>query len=134
MPEPTPAKVPDSHRDLLEATGVAVLSTVGADGRPQSTAIWYLFDGDVVRTSLLTTRQKYRNMQRHPLATLFLLDPANPYRTLELRADVTVDDDPTLTFFDRIVRHYGHDPTTFPAERDGRVIATFAPRRVVANG
>lgn len=129
-----PAAFPEGHRDLLESAGVATLSTLGATGYPQVTAIWYLLDGDVVRTSVITERQKYRNMERHPQATLFLLDPANPYRTLEVRGDVTFEDDPGAAFFERIVRHYGRDPATFPAPRDGRVTITLTPTRVVANG
>jgi hypothetical protein len=73
-------------------------------------------------------------MANHPLATLFVLDPTNPYRTLEVRAGVTFDDDPQLEFLDRIVRHYGQDPATFPGDREGRVIVTFTPRHIVANG
>ena len=111
-----------------------MLSTVGKGGLPQSTAVWYLLDGDVIRTSLITTRQKYHNLVRHPLATLFVFDPTNPYRTVEVRGDASIEDDPGTTFFDRIIRHYGQDPETFPAPRDGRVILTISPRRVVTNG
>ena len=113
---------------------VGVLSTLGSDGRPQSTAVWFVRDGDVIRTSLLTTRQKYKNMEAHPKATLFVLDPANPFRTLEIRGDVSFDHDPGLAFFDRIVRHYGQDPATFPAPKEGRVVLTLHPKRVVTNG
>jgi PPOX class probable F420-dependent enzyme len=129
-----PTPIPDSHRDLLEARGVAVLTTLGADGYPQSTAIWYLLDGDVIRTSLHTTRQKYRNLRREPRATLFLLDPTNPYRTLEVRGDVDFVDDTDKSFVHRIIRHYGQDPATFPAPTDGRVVLTLTPRHVVTNG
>ena len=37
--------VPESHRDLL-ASDVAVLATVGPDGYPQVTALWFLLDED----------------------------------------------------------------------------------------
>jgi PPOX class probable F420-dependent enzyme len=126
--------LPDSHRDLLSARGVAVLTTNGADGLPQSTAIWYLLDGEVVRISLHTSRQKYRNLRRDPHATLFLLDPTNPYRTLEIRGDVTLEDDRDRSFIERVLHHYGQDPSTFPAPLDDRVIVTLVPRRVVTNG
>jgi len=128
------ATIPSSHRDLAEATGVGVLSTVGTDGVPQSTAVWYKLEGDVIRTSLHTSRQKYRNLVAHPLATLFILDPTNPYRTLEIRADATIADDADASYFESVVHHYGQDPATFPAPSDNRVILTLTPRRVVANG
>lgn len=128
------APIPATHRDLLEARGVAILSTVGADGFPQTTALWYLLDGDVVRTSLHRTRQKYRNMVQHPQATLFLLDPANPQRTLEVRADATFEDDADKSFLARLLDHYGHDLETFPAPTDNRVVLTLTPRHVVTYG
>jgi hypothetical protein len=38
--------IPDSHRNLAEAPVVASLSTIGADGTPQVTAVWFLTVGD----------------------------------------------------------------------------------------
>lgn len=125
------AAIPESHRDLVDKPIVGTLATVGADGRPQVTAIWFLLDGDVIRASLVDTRQKYKNMVANPKATLFLLDPANPYRTLEIRGDVSFDDDPDLAFMEKLVRYYGMDPATFPAPKEGRVLLTLDPRRVV---
>ena len=129
----TPA-VPESHLDLIDAKGIAVFTTVGADGLPQSTAIWYKRDGDLITTSLLKSRQKTKNLVRHPHATLFILDPANPFRSLEIRGDVTFTEDPTAEFMDVMVTHYGQDPATFPAPREGRVKMFLTPRRIVAMG
>jgi PPOX class probable F420-dependent enzyme len=126
--------IPESHRDLLTAPGIATLSTVGAEGFPQVTALWYLLDGDVIRTSVMTSRQKYKNVVAHPKATLFIMDPANQYRTLEIRAEAVVEDDPQLELLDRIVRHYGQDPDNFPAPREGRVVLTLRPVHVVTSG
>ncbi|GHE79442.1 PPOX class F420-dependent enzyme [Amycolatopsis deserti] len=126
--------VPETHRDLLESAHVATLSTIGADGTPQVTALWYLADGDGILTSVMTNRQKYRNVVARPKATLFIVDPANPYRTLEVRATASVRPDPGLTVLDRILRHYGHDPDTFPTARDNRIVLHLSPTRVVAQG
>lgn len=60
MPE-----IPSSHRDLLDAQ-VATLATIGSDGRPQLSEIWFLADGDTVMLSLNTTRQKSKNLQANP--------------------------------------------------------------------
>jgi hypothetical protein len=35
----------ESHRDLLRAD-VAMLSTIGRDGYPQTTAVWFLAEDD----------------------------------------------------------------------------------------
>ena len=125
---------PDSHLDLLDALGVAALSTLGADGYPQATAVWFVRDGDRIVTSLTTTRQKFKNAARHPQVTLFLIDPQNPFRTVEVRGDLTSDPDPELTTPRRVLDHYGADFDTFPAPRDNRVTVTITPTRVVTNG
>jgi hypothetical protein len=73
-------EIPPSHRDLLEAAGVAALATIGPDGQPQVTAVWYLLDDDdTVVISLNETRRKIRNLLANPAATLFLIDPAKPH-------------------------------------------------------
>lgn len=126
--------VPETHRDLAAAPGIASLSTVGSDGTPQVTAVWFLAEGDVIRASLMTTRQKYKNIVAHPKATLFIIDPTNPYRTLEIRAEATIEESPDLALFKRIIRHYGQDPATYPAPTEGRVVLTLTPTRIVALG
>jgi PPOX class probable F420-dependent enzyme len=123
-----------SHRDLLESPNTVALATVGADGQPQVTAIWAMLDGDVVRTSLWKGRQKYRNLVARPQVTLFVMDPANPFRTLEVRATAEVSDDPGLEFLRRLLARYGTDLEHFPAPTDDRVVITLHPVRIVENG
>ncbi|MCK9930645.1 PPOX class F420-dependent oxidoreductase [Frankia sp. Mgl5] len=130
----TPAEIPASHLDLLTQPLTAVLSTVGADGRPQSTAVWYLYDGAALRTSLISTRQKYKNLLRSPVAGLFVLDPTNPFRTLEIRADVDLAPDPGKTLLPLFAKHYGVDEAMLDIPGSERVIATLRPVRVVTNG
>jgi PPOX class probable F420-dependent enzyme len=125
---------PASHLDLLDNAGVASLATLGADGYPQVTAIWFMRVGDTIVTSLTTQRQKYKNAVRHPQVTLFLIDPANPFRTIEIRGDLTTEPDPELETLRAVVAHYGQDFETFPAPKTDRVKVTIVPHRVVANG
>ncbi|HEX7962093.1 MAG TPA: PPOX class F420-dependent oxidoreductase [Terriglobales bacterium] len=121
------AAVPTSHRDLLQ-TDVAVLATIGSDGYPQVTAIWFLADDEgVVRLSLNTSRQKVRNLQQHPEATLFLLDPTNPYRTLEIRARAEVQPDPDYSFADKLGQKYHADLRRNDKPGDSRVVITLHP-------
>jgi PPOX class probable F420-dependent enzyme len=87
--------IPDSHRDLAEHAAVAILSTLGPDGFPQSTAVGYWLDGGVFRITVSDDRQKLKNLRRRPECTIFLLDLANTYRTVEVRgrAELIPDDD-----------------------------------------
>ena len=61
--------VPGSHRALLDAP-VGILATIGRDGFPQVTALWFLWDQEAgaVRFSLNTSRQKTKNLQHAPEA------------------------------------------------------------------
>jgi PPOX class probable F420-dependent enzyme len=100
------ATFPESHQDLLNA-GVGVLATIGQDGYPQVTAVWFLFDEGTLKLSLNTTRQKVKNLQANPKCTFFILDPANPYRTLEIRARAELTPDPDYTFAKKLGAKYG---------------------------
>jgi PPOX class probable F420-dependent enzyme len=127
--------IPESHQDLVSTAGrVGTLSTVGADGTPQVTALWYLLDGDVVRMSVLGSRQKTRNVRSHPQATMFFFDPTNPYRTLELRGTASVEDDTDLAFLGRLLQNYGMDLDSFPGEKDDRVVLTLTPTHATTYG
>jgi PPOX class probable F420-dependent enzyme len=87
--------IPESHRSLAETAGTAVLTTLGPDGFPQSTAVGYLLDGELFRMTVTSGKQKLKNLQRRPECTVFVFDPANPHRTVEVRgrAELIADDD-----------------------------------------
>jgi PPOX class probable F420-dependent enzyme len=126
------ATVPDSHRDLLDAP-VATLATVGADGRPQLSAVWFLADGDSVRVSLNTSRQKTQNLSKNRAATLFILDTANPARYIEFRGDATVTPDDDYTFADKVGAKYGGvDLRNMDQPGESRVVVTIEPVRINA--
>jgi len=125
-------RIPDSHRDLLDAP-VATLATIGPDGRPQLSAVWFLADGDTVRLSLNTARQKSKNLTARPTATLFVLDTANPARYLELRGDAMIAPDDDYEFADKVGAKYGGlDLRTIDQPGDRRVVVTIEPVRINA--
>jgi PPOX class probable F420-dependent enzyme len=131
----TPLQIPDSHAEFFAAPHTAVLTTVGNDGLPQSTAVWYLVDDDgVLKTSILTSRQKYKNLARHPKASLFVLDPTNPYRSVEIRANVELAPDEDKALLPKFATRYGVPVEVLEQSGDDRAIATFTPVRVLVNG
>ncbi len=122
---------PSTHADLLQ-TDVAVLATVGPSGYPQVTAVWFLLDDGKVKLSLNTARQKTKNLEQHPQCTLFLLDRANPYRALEIRARADLSPDGDYRFADKVGRKYGADLRTMDHPGERRVIVTLDPVKVNA--
>ncbi|TYL55482.1 F420-dependent oxidoreductase [Nocardioides sp. BGMRC 2183] len=134
---PTPTTnlpvVPESHRDLTRLL-TASLATVMPDDSIQVTAIAFHFDeaSGMFQISLNDVRQKARNLRRNPAATLFLIDPENKYRTLEVRAEARLEPDPDFRFAAFAGTRYGHDFHDLDAPGQTRSKVTFVPRRIVA--
>ena len=124
--------IPESHRDLLDSQ-VATLATIGSDGRPQLSEVWFLAENGEVKFSLNTTRQKTRNLMRRPEATVFILDLANPYRYLEIRGDAEVVPDDDYAFAAKVGAKYGGaDLRARDQPGETRVAVTIHPARVNA--
>ncbi len=123
--------IPENYRDLLSAE-VATLSTIGPDGRPQSSEVWFLAEGDTVSISLNSSRQKMKNLLAHPAASLLILDLGMPYRYLELRGDAEVSPDPDYVFADKVGAKYGADLRVHDQPGQTRYVVTIRPARVNA--
>lgn len=124
-------RIPDSHRDLL-AGDFATLATVGEDGYPQVSEVWFLAEDDQIALSLNTSRQKVKNLRTEPACTVLLLDLENPYRYLEIRgtADLVPDDD--RIFAEKLGAKYGADLREHDAPGDRRVEVRIVPVRINA--
>lgn len=127
----TPPQIPASHRALLDAP-VGVLATIGADGFPQVTALWFLYDeaDGTVRFSLNTSRQKTKNLRARPDASFLVIDPATPYRTLEIRGRAEIQPDDEYTFADQVGKKYGANLRQMDKPGERRVVVTLRPAKV----
>jgi len=126
MPE-----IPASHRDLLDGE-FATLGTVGPDGRPQLSEVWFLAEGDTVAISLNTSRQKTKNLRANPAASVFLLDLAVPYRYLEIRGDAEITPDDDYAFADKVGAKYQADLRAHDLPGHSRVKVIIRPVRINA--
>ena len=125
----TTPEIPDSHKDLLNAQ-VGVLGTIGVSGRPQLSATWFLADGETVKISLNTTRQKVKNLQADPKVSFLITDPGNPYKYVELRGDAEITPDDDYVFAAKVGTRYGSDLREHDAPGVSRVVVTIRPLRV----
>lgn len=123
--------IPENFRDLLSAD-CATLATIGPDGRPQLTEVWFLSDEDGIALSLNTARQKTKNLMLRPECTLFILDPAGPYRYLELRGDADVTPDDDYEFADKLGAKYKANLRVMDQPGQKRVVVRIKPARVNA--
>jgi PPOX class probable F420-dependent enzyme len=130
----TTPEIPESHKDLLSAQ-VGVLGTVGASGRPQLSATWFLAEGETVQISLNTTRQKVKNLQANPKVSFMIIDPANPYKYVELRGDAEITSDADYAFATKLGAKYGGaDLRERDKPGESRVVVTIKPARIVIWG
>jgi PPOX class probable F420-dependent enzyme len=128
MPSPTP---PASHADLLERPLFAHLATVRPDGSPQSSVMWFDWDGAHIRMTHTKTRQKFVNLGREPRVALSIADPGDQYRYLEVRGVVAsiTDDDAEASFYRSLQGRYGRSYEI--RDSDVRVIITIRPESFV---
>jgi PPOX class probable F420-dependent enzyme len=108
------AEIPASHRDLVECPPVAALTTVMADGCPQTSVVWCDFDGECVRVNTMRGFAKERNMRRNPRVTLRCYDPREPLRYLEVRGMVVeMTETGAAEHLDDLASKYAGRPISF---------------------
>jgi PPOX class probable F420-dependent enzyme len=122
---------PDSHQDLLEGQ-VASLATIGSDGFPQITEVWFLIEGGELKLSLNDARLKTRNLRKRPQCSLLLLDLQNPYRYLEVRGTARIEPDDDYAFARRVGAKYDSDLSEHDGPGESRVVITIEPANVYA--
>jgi PPOX class probable F420-dependent enzyme len=123
---------PDSHSDLLDAE-VATLATIGGDGTPQLTEVWFLHEHGEVKLSLNSSRLKTRNLQQRPQCSLFILDTENPYRYMDIRGRAEIEPDEDYAFANKLGAKYGGaDLKERDRPGESRVVVTIVPSNVYA--
>ena len=89
--------------------------------------MWFAWDGEVLRFTHTTKRQKYRNIAANPNVAMSISDPENPYRYLEVRGVVEeIVPDPTGAFYLELNDRYD-GPLTAAADKADRVILVVRP-------
>ncbi|MBE2271850.1 MAG: pyridoxamine 5'-phosphate oxidase family protein [Anaerolinea sp.] len=101
-------------RDVLAQPVIARLGTIGADGFPHITPLWFLFEGDDLVIMADRTARKAQNLIANPRGAVQiggdpLSDGQDGYTPgVMLQGDFTVEDDPDHAVTARITRHYLH--------------------------
>ncbi|MBT8208450.1 MAG: PPOX class F420-dependent oxidoreductase [Acidimicrobiales bacterium] len=129
--------IPESHADLLERAAYWHVATIGPDGAPQSSPVWCGTDDDGhVVFSMLTRRQKFRNLEANPAIALSAIDPDNSYRNLEIRGTVVaMDPDPDHSLIHVMAKKYlGVDVYPWGKADDERVIVRVRPEHTASMG
>ena len=127
--------IPDNFQDILASTTVAHVATLGPHGEPQSTPVWFMWDGQQLKFSQTTTRQKYRNLRRDPRIAVSLVDPQTLNRSLEIRGVARLEEDQDFSFADALAKKYlGLDKFPYRQPDEKRIVVIVAPEHVTTFG
>ncbi|MGB5545643.1 MAG: PPOX class F420-dependent oxidoreductase [Polyangiales bacterium] len=129
-------QIPESHADILDKPAFAHLSTLMADGSPQSSAVWVDTDGSTIVVNSAEGRLKDRNIRRDPRVAISVTDPENPYRSLMIRGRVArITNAGADDHIDRMAKKYmGVDVYPFRQPEEVRVLYYIEPERIAAMG
>jgi PPOX class probable F420-dependent enzyme len=130
--------VPDSLKDVLawESKALAHIATIGPDGGPQSSPVWFDWEDNQLRVSLYDSSQKMKNLRRDPRLSVSIVDPANAYRYVEIRGmAVSFQPDTNLEFITKMAGKYlGLDHYPWHEEGQVEVTVTITPNRITGMG
>lgn len=130
--------IPEKFLDLFapDKKAFADLATVMPDGSPQVTPVWFDYENGKIRVNTARGRVKDKNMSMNTRVALAILDPANPYRHIQVRGRVIhVTEEGAKEHIDSLAKKYlGQEryPWHNPAEQ--RVIYEIEPTSVSTMG
>ena len=129
--------IPDKFTDLLsdQTKAFASVATVMKDGSPQVTPVWFDTAGDLIRINTATGRVKARTIQEGRKIALAIMDPANPYRYMQVRGTVKkVTGDGADAHIDKLAHKYMG--TDYPIRQAGesRILIEIEPETAQTMG
>lgn len=123
--------IPDDLLYLLERPLYGHLATIRPDNTAQVNPMWFAWDGEFLKFSNTSVRQKYRNIKANPSVAMSVTDPDAPYRYLEVRGVVErIEPDPTGSFFVELAVRYGNENPSAPGDAQHRVIYYVRPTAI----
>jgi len=116
-------------KQLVDGPNFAHLSTLMADGSPQSVPVWIGRDGDLIVICTGETSLKGRNTARDPRVALSIVDFQDPYKEVQIRGRVVERrPDPDFKMMDPISVKYTGKPFPF-RNPEGRVALMIAAEK-----
>lgn len=85
------------YKTLLDEPVTATIAVIGGTGRSNLTPVWFDYDDTIVLLNLATHRKKVDWLRANPQATFLLVNPANAYHWVSIKATVSrevSEDDP----------------------------------------
>ena len=125
--------------DFLHAPRHAIVGTIGPDGTPQLTPVWYIYEEGRFYIGITAGTAKYRNLRRDPRITLCIDGGRQDVRTVMVygNAELREKVDPLQQAMRwRIISHYIADPAAARSYADSSqdwesVLIVVTPNRII---
>jgi PPOX class probable F420-dependent enzyme len=130
------ANAKDKYSDLLESKQLIVMATVSDDGSPQTSPVWFHLKDDEIWINSAKGRLKDHNMRARPRFSGTIVDPANPYRYVEVRGDIVeITEEGADAHIDFLAKRYlGVDSYPYRSDKETRVIYKIRPTHFTGMG
>jgi PPOX class probable F420-dependent enzyme len=121
-----------SARQFLEAPHFAVVATIGEDGMPHQTVMWYILDGDGLLLNTPNGSVKHQHLKRDPRISVCV---EAGYQYVTLSGTVKLDEDPqrARAEYQRLGTHYEGtlaDRPPLPPNPDPKLMKLLTSERV----
>lgn len=128
-------EIPPAALAFLESMKVpGVLSTIGRDGGPITSAVWFMVEGGHVVVSTPAARPKARNARANPLVSFVVDTKERPYRGVAIEGEATVEEDAGRAAMRSIAARYLGEPVPDWMEAriasSDRAVIRIVPHRV----
>ncbi len=127
--------IDDAVRALTAGPNFAALTTLFADGTPQTQIMWVDADDEHLLVNTEIHRAKFRNVTGDPRVTVTIWNADSPYQYAEVRGRVTgtVTGQAARDHIDTLAQRYmGVDAYPHPIQSE-RVILQVTPDRTLKN-
>jgi PPOX class probable F420-dependent enzyme len=120
---------------LAQGKNFGTLTTLLPSGQPMTHVMWVDADDEHILINTEVHRQKYKNVQRDPRATVTVWDLENPYKFAEVRGNVvdTVTGPEARAHIDALSQKYTGQPYGNEIQSE-RVILKIAPAKQAVRG
>ena len=120
-------------QELCKEANYATLTTLFADGSPQTNVMWVDCDGEHVLINTERERAKARNVARDPRVAVTVWDRSNPFSYAEVRGRVVdiVGGDRARAHIDELARKYTEADYANPIGSERVMLVIAADRELV---
>lgn len=122
--------------EFLSQPHIAVVATVGPDGRPHAVPTWYNYDGGEIVLHMGLRSRRYHNLRRNDRVSICLDDRTVPYKAVVIegraRTEVGRDDERSRRM---AIHYFGERLGTRYADSlrgERMVIARVRPERIIS--